>query len=732
MNTKRVVVACAVAFVALCAWTFGALDVAHSETHPSPRAQSGYDCTSPATGLPFWECDALVAVYDSTDGANWKPPPLQWLVQWLEASSTPCQWYGVTCSSRIVGSDTVTNVTGLDLWDNNLAGTIPPAIGDLSELSSLDLSYNLLTGNIPPELGYLNKLEELWLSGDGDSNRLSGPIPAELGDLVSLHELGLDGNVLTGTIPATFNKLTELVELDLNANQLTGAIPGELGSLSKLRGLSLNDNQLTGAIPSELGNLAALQSVDMSSNHLSGGLPAQLGNLPAILRIDASDNQLTGGIPPSLGQAGTLRELDLRNNHLEGSVPPELAGPDSLARLYLSGNLALSGPLPRSLMSLSWMSALWFDNTSICEPPDEEFQEWLGHIVSVQRTGTICWMSVSLDGPTTGSTGITYTFSALVSPITTTLPITYVWETAGQPPLVNGEVLTVTNSASFSWENSGSQTITVTAENSGEVVTGTRTIALTHPPITVTVGPGGQNVITLPDGWGSTGVPPGTAPTIRIFQFTQLVTITHPAPGFGFAGRAFNLVAYDGAGNPITGHTGAYTISLSYDEADWRLATIPFENILNLYAWNGDFWAPVLPCAGCHLDTSSNRLVVVLDFVTEFALLGSLVPPPSLAFEGLIPGEYLAWQHVGAPPDHYEVWRSHRPDFYPGDGSAAKQADVPMPSPGIDLTWPDPTAHDPPLTNYYYLVRPAYVTGQPYLPSNYAGAFHFPLSADRP
>ncbi|CAB1108816.1 unnamed protein product [Ectocarpus sp. CCAP 1310/34] len=50
------------------------------------------------------------------------------------------------------------------------AGSIPEALGALSELKNLDMSKNKLTGSIPRELGGLGKLEQLWLSG----NELTG------------------------------------------------------------------------------------------------------------------------------------------------------------------------------------------------------------------------------------------------------------------------------------------------------------------------------------------------------------------------------------------------------------------------------------------------------------------------------------------------------------------------------------------------------------------------------
>ena len=36
--------------------------------------------------------------------------------------------------------------------------------------------------------------------------------------------------------------------------------------------------------------------------------------------------------------------------------------------------------------------------------------------------------------------------------------------------------------------------------------------------------------------------------------------------------------------------------------------------------WDGAVWVSVLPCAGCSVDKTHNRVTVQLDHFTEFAL----------------------------------------------------------------------------------------------------------------
>ena len=108
--------------------------------------------------------EALVALYDATDGPNWSND-----TNWL--SDRPIgEWHGVT-------TDRSGRVTEIDLSENRLSGTIPSELGRLANLQVLDLRINRLRGEIPSELGDLANLTNLGLS----FNRLSGEIPPELG-----------------------------------------------------------------------------------------------------------------------------------------------------------------------------------------------------------------------------------------------------------------------------------------------------------------------------------------------------------------------------------------------------------------------------------------------------------------------------------------------------------------------------------------------------------------------
>jgi hypothetical protein len=79
-----------------------------------------------------------------------------------------------------------------------------------------------------------------------------------------------------------------------------------------------------------------------------------------------------------------------------------------------------------------------------------------------------------ITGPTMGFTQTAYTFIATASPITTTPPITYLWQATGQSSTTNTGGLSDT--ISFTWGATGTQAITVTATNAASAVTGTHVI----------------------------------------------------------------------------------------------------------------------------------------------------------------------------------------------------------------------------------------------------------------
>ena len=122
-------------------------------------------------------------------------------------------------------------VTELRLSGLELNGTIPPELGNLTELRILNLGNNSLTGSIPPELGTPSNLSHVYLN----TNRLTGEIPSQLSGLWNLKEMWLQDNDLTGQIPAALGELHGLEYLYLQGNKFWGCIPKALADKYGLR-----------------------------------------------------------------------------------------------------------------------------------------------------------------------------------------------------------------------------------------------------------------------------------------------------------------------------------------------------------------------------------------------------------------------------------------------------------------------------------------------------------------
>ncbi|GLJ05834.1 hypothetical protein SUGI_0026370 [Cryptomeria japonica] len=109
--------------------------------------------------------------------------------------SDPCfvvAWDGIQCMNI---SSTV-RVAEIDLSRRNLTGTIPPSLGQMTELVQISFDGNNLSGAFP-NLSSLTKLERLYLQ----NNNLSGTIPDWLSELENLKELDIANNNFSGVIP---------------------------------------------------------------------------------------------------------------------------------------------------------------------------------------------------------------------------------------------------------------------------------------------------------------------------------------------------------------------------------------------------------------------------------------------------------------------------------------------------------------------------------------------------
>jgi len=271
-----------------------------------PVAQAATDCAA-VTEIPTMECEALVALYNSTDGANWSHK-----TGW-NLTNTPCStpWYGVECAGG--------HVSRLYLYYNQLSGTLTPEIGNLEHLVVLRLEHNEICGKVPssvtkllsPPLFYVNlnynnltasdSAVKQWLEDNGpwdESTQTPGECtttgicaevteipPTECQALVSIYNESngaqWDNNTgwLETNTPCSWHGVEcaggVVTRLYLYYNNLSGSIPATIGDLENLVVLRLEQNDLCGDVPSSVMTLADMWYVNVNYNHLTASNPVK-------------------------------------------------------------------------------------------------------------------------------------------------------------------------------------------------------------------------------------------------------------------------------------------------------------------------------------------------------------------------------------------------------------------------------------------------------------------------
>lgn len=244
-------------------------------------------------------------------------------------------------------------LSSLNLFENNLVGTIPEAIGYSPTLSELKLFTNNLNGSLPSNLGKFSGLQTLDIAG----NRLSGTLPPDLCKYGKLQTLNIFNNNFTGQLPLQYGACLSLQRVRISHNELMGQVPSSFWGLPHVYYLELSNNKFEGSISSEIRNAKNLSALLISGNRFSGTLPSEIGLVANLSVIDGSNNQFTGPLPATLGSLNKLSKLHLFQNQFSGSLLTDILSWNGLTDLNLSNN-RFSGPIPKELGELPVLTYL--------------------------------------------------------------------------------------------------------------------------------------------------------------------------------------------------------------------------------------------------------------------------------------------------------------------------------------------------------------------------------------
>ncbi|XP_052288105.1 receptor-like protein 15 isoform X6 [Citrus sinensis] len=329
----------------------------------------------------------------------------------------------------------------LYISSNDLRGSLPWCLANLTSLRVLDVSYNQLTENISSSpIMHLISIEKLILSNNhffqipisleplfnlSKLKTFDGEICAEteshynsLTPKFQLTSISLSGYIDGGTFPkflyhqhdlknADLSHLnlsgqfpnwllennTNLVMLLLANNSLFGSFRMPIHSHQNLATLDVSNNFFHGHIPVEIGTyLPGLMDLNLSRNAFNGSIPSSFADMKMLERLDISDNQLTGEIPERMATGCfSLKILALSNNSLQGHIFSKKFNLTNLMRLQLDGNKFI-GEIPESLSKCYLLGGLYLSDNHL----SGEIPRWLGNLSALEG---IRMPNNNLEGP---------------------------------------------------------------------------------------------------------------------------------------------------------------------------------------------------------------------------------------------------------------------------------------------------------------------------------------------
>lgn len=272
-----------------------------------------------AEGQPSRYTDslALVAIYNASNGANWKSDRVWDLSKAMDDADG--KWYGVTLNAEgRVSALKLLKATITEEW------TIPAEIGNLTEITDLRFIDCKVAGTFPTVLYNLTKLVSLYLT----NNTVAFTLSADMAKWTELKDLYIDQNAnVQGSLPKEIGTMTKLANINISKTSVSGAIPAEMSGCSALLNLMAYSTNIN-AIPDNWDQWPALKIIQLYDNAgLTGTLPASVGNATKLTSVWFYGCNFTGNVPESYANLpATCKQLRVQNNKMTGVVPSAVQG----------------------------------------------------------------------------------------------------------------------------------------------------------------------------------------------------------------------------------------------------------------------------------------------------------------------------------------------------------------------------------------------------------------------
>ncbi|XP_051956579.1 toll-like receptor 13 [Xyrauchen texanus] len=275
------------------------------------------------------------------------------------------------------------NLTELDLGENNIFQLSPGTFSRFRQLQILRLQINKLT-NVTNSFQMLTTLEFIDLSRNsiklncGDfgnltqlkilylyDNKISHISPCLFKDLKRLEVLKLGTNDLLMIGDAFKNGPHSLKDLQLSFNKLSKIGKGSFSNVSQLNNLEIQDNQISEIEANAFSGLEKLTSLSLSSNKITARTfrhPNVFSGMPNLESLDLYANSIlftdnTLKYPP-FTDLKLLRVLTIHSQRRGfGKVPSNLLHGLSSLEMFYGGNMNLNHLHPDTF---KFSPKLWF------------------------------------------------------------------------------------------------------------------------------------------------------------------------------------------------------------------------------------------------------------------------------------------------------------------------------------------------------------------------------------